>query len=94
LKMTLTSEGTLIKVIVKPKSKNFKVISEEENLLVFCRSVPEQGKVNRELIKELSRLLKREVMMVSGFTSKEKVILVKDTTLEELGRLLPNLLHS
>lgn len=86
--MTQTSEGTLIKAVVKPKSKSFKVIPEEENLLVLCRNVPERGKVNKELIKELSRLLKREVILISGFTSKEKVILVKDIKPEELGRLL------
>jgi uncharacterized protein (TIGR00251 family) len=67
---------------------------EEENLLVFCRNAPEKGKVNKELIKELAKLLKREVMMISGFTSKEKIILVKDTKPEELEQLLLSLLGS
>lgn len=86
--MIQTREGTIIKAIVKPKSKGFKIESEEDNLLVFCRNVPEKGKVNKELINELSKLLKREVAIISGFTTKEKIILIKDTKPEELELLI------
>jgi uncharacterized protein (TIGR00251 family) len=86
--MIETREGTIIKAIVKPKSKGFKIKPEEDNLLVFCRNVPEKGKVNKELINDLSKLLKREVAIISGFTAKEKIILIKDTKPEELELLL------
>jgi uncharacterized protein (TIGR00251 family) len=90
LKITPTTNGALIKIIVKPKSKNFKIQLEEENLLVYCRNAPEKGKVNKELMKELSRLLKHQVIITSGFGSKEKLVLVKDIEPEELERLCRN----
>jgi len=88
--MTPTVNGTLIKIIVKPKSKNFRIRSEEENLLVFCTNAPEKGKVNKEIVKELSRLLKHQVAIVSGFTSREKIVLIIGEKPEELERLLGN----
>ena len=84
MKITQTENGTIIRIIVKPKSRKFEIKPEEEALLVFCRNVPEKGKVNKELVKELARLLKRQVEIVSGFTSREKIILVKNTKPEEL----------
>ena len=90
MKTKPTANGTLIKIIVKPKSKNFRMQPEEENLLVFCRNAPEKGKVNYEIVKELSRLLKHQVAIVSGFTSWEKIILIIGATPEELERLLRN----
>lgn len=89
--MTQTSEGTIIKVLVKPRSKSFKIKPEEDNLLVLCRNVPEKGHVNKELVKELSRLLKREVTMIAGFTSKQKIILIHGMKPEELKQLLSSL---
>jgi uncharacterized protein (TIGR00251 family) len=88
MKMTQTPEGTLIKVIVKPRSNSFKVEQEENNLFVHCRSPPEKGKANKELMKELSKLLGHDVFIVSGLTSREKVILVKDAKPDELNSLL------
>jgi len=88
LKMTQTKKGTLIKIVVKPKSKKFEIKPEKESLIVFCRNAPEKGKVNRELIKELSKLLKCQVTIVSGFTSKEKIILIKNTKSETLESML------
>lgn len=89
MKMTPTTNGTLIKIIVKPKSRNFR-IQPEENLLVFCTNAPEKGKINKEIVKELSRLLKHQVAIVSGFTSREKIILIQGVKPEELERLLRN----
>lgn len=88
--MTPTTNGTLIKIIVKPKSRNFRIQPEEENLLVFCTNAPEKGKINKEIVKELSRLLKHQVAIVSGFTSREKIILIQGVKPEELERLLRN----
>ena len=88
MKMTQTANGTLIKILVKPKSKKFEIKFEEETLIVFCRNVPEKGKVNKELIKEFSKMLKRQVEIVSGFTSREKIILVKNMPTAELEVIL------
>jgi uncharacterized protein YggU (UPF0235/DUF167 family) len=40
--------------------------------------------VNKELVKELSRLFHKPVEFVSGFTSKEKRLLVRGVTMREV----------
>lgn len=78
MKVIQIADGILIQIRVKPKSNNFKIEQEENNLLIRCRNPAEKGKANKELLKELSKLFRHEVFIVSGLTSKEKIILVKD----------------
>ena len=73
---------------VKPNSKKFKIKVENDELIVFCRETPEKGRVNKELIKELSRLFKKKAEILSGFTSKQKRILIKDASAEEVNNIL------
>ena len=63
---------------MKPNSKQFQIKVEDDELVVLCKETPVKGKVNRELIKELSKLFKRRVEVVSGFSSRQKRVLVKD----------------
>lgn len=91
MKMTQAPNGTFLRIMVKPRSKTFGIKPEADALIVCCRNVPEKGKVNKELIKELSKLLKRQVEVVSGFASKEKVIFVRDVKMEELEAMLRGL---
>ena len=68
-----TKEGVILEVYVKPKSKKFEIVVENGEIIVYCREEPVKGKVNRELIKELSKIFGRKVEFVSGFTSKSKI---------------------
>jgi uncharacterized protein len=54
----------------------FKVrFDEDENLLlVEIKSNPEKGKANMEIIKKLKKYFKKEIEIISGFKSKEKII--------------------
>jgi uncharacterized protein (TIGR00251 family) len=88
MKLWKTSQGIVLGVYVKPNSKRFQMKTEEGELLVFCRETPVKGRVNRELIKELSRLFKRRVEIVSGFSSRHKEILVKDIETQEAEKIL------
>jgi len=64
-----------ISVTVVPKSGSFRVERREDgSLKVYLRSAPESNKANIELIKEMRRLLKAEVRIVSGLTSRRKVL--------------------
>jgi len=47
-----------------------------------------KGRVNRELIRELSRLFKRRVEILSGFSSRQKKILIRDIDAEEVKQIL------
>jgi uncharacterized protein (TIGR00251 family) len=75
-------------VHVKPGSKEFRLIIQYDELVVFCREAPIRGKVNSELLKQFSRLFGRKVVLVSGFTSKEKKILVRNIDTDEANRIL------
>jgi uncharacterized protein (TIGR00251 family) len=88
MKINQTKEGLIIAVHVKPKSREFKITVEGDDIVVFCTEEPLKGKVNKELIKELSKLFHKEVEFISGFTSKQKMLLVKGIGKDELERLL------
>jgi len=88
MKIWETKQGVILEVHVKPKSKEFKITVEGGEITVFCRKEPVKGKVNKELIKELSRLFHREVKLVSGFTSKQKKVLIKNSGKSEVEHVL------
>lgn len=86
-----TDQGIVIEILVKPYSKQSDLKIENNELIVLCREAPVKGKVNRELVRELSRLFKRNVEIVSGFTSRKKRILIHDATMEEIRDILSNI---
>jgi uncharacterized protein (TIGR00251 family) len=88
MKAVETKEGLILEVTVKPRARDFKILVEGEEIIVHCKEEPTKGKVNKELIKELTRLLHRQVELVSGFTSKQKKLLIKTCDKKEFERLL------
>jgi uncharacterized protein (TIGR00251 family) len=88
MKLTETRDGTIIEVFVKPNQPKFNVKIDGDEIIVFCTEEPVKGKVNKELIKELSKLFSAEVEMFSGFTSKQKRFLVRDLGKGNVERLL------
>jgi hypothetical protein len=88
MNITETKEGSIIEVFVKPKSREFKIVAEADEIAVFCTEEPFEGRVNKELVKELSRLLKKRVELVSGFASKKKRLLIKNMSKNEVETVL------
>jgi uncharacterized protein (TIGR00251 family) len=88
MKIQKTKQGVIFEVYVKPTSKEFKIVAEGEAIIVFCKEEPVRGKVNKELIKQLSRIFHKNVKLVSGFTSKQKKVLVKDAEKTEIEHAL------
>jgi uncharacterized protein (TIGR00251 family) len=88
MKLLKTAQGVVLDVYVKPKSKKFLVELDVDELVVSCREAPVKGKVNRELMKKLSRLFNRRVEIVSGFSSRKKKLLIRDIEAEEVNRIL------
>lgn len=88
MKLQKTSGGVIIDVHLKPKSNQFRIAVESDGLVVFCREAPVKGRVNRELIKNLSRLFHRRVEILSGFSSRQKKILIRDIEVEEVDNIL------
>lgn len=83
-----TKDGVLLDVHVKPRSGTFKTVIEGDDVVVYCSEEPQGGRVNRELVKELSRLFHKKVELVSGFTSKDKRLLVRNAAKSEIEQAL------
>lgn len=88
MKLLKTAEGVVLDLHVKPNSKKFRVEFDGDELVVSCREAPVKGKVNKELLKKFSRLFNRQVEIVSGFTSRQKKLLIRDIEAEEVSRIL------
>jgi len=88
MKLLKTAHGVVLDVHVKPNSKKFRVELDGDEVVVSCREAPVKGKVNRELAKKLSRLFNRQVEIVSGFSSRQKKLLIRDIEAEEVNRIL------
>lgn len=88
MKLQKISGGVVIDIHVKPNSKQFRISAESDELVVFCREAPVKGRVNRELMKEFSRLFNRKVEILSGFSTRQKKILVRNTGVEEVKNIL------
>jgi uncharacterized protein (TIGR00251 family) len=88
MKIRETGEGSVLEVSVKPKSGGFNVVVDGDDVVVFCRSEPLKGRVNRELIKEFSRFFHTDVELVSGFASKQKKLLIRNVGKNRVEALL------
>ena len=85
-----TKDGAVIEVFVKPKSEKFEVLLEGDEVVVRCTEEPFKGKVNKELLKALSKFFNTNVELVSGATSRQKRLLLKGTEKSEAERILRN----
>jgi len=83
-----TENGIVIEVFVKPNSKRFDITVDGSEIVVFCTEQPVKGKVNKELVKEISKLFHAKVDLVSGFTSKQKRLLITGIAKNEVEQLL------
>lgn len=85
--LKITPRGIEISIKVIPKAhKNEVVAWEGDALKVRLRAIPEKGEANEELISFLAELLdcaKRDVILLSGKTSRHKRILITALLSEE-----------
>lgn len=88
MKINETKEGVVLEVSVKPRSKEFKVAMEGDEIVVHCTEEPIKGRVNRELIKRLSKLFGNQVYIISGLTSKQKLLLIEKAKKSEVEGIL------
>jgi uncharacterized protein (TIGR00251 family) len=89
-----TKNGTIIKIFVRPNAPKFKIELDAEELVVCSTEEPIKGKVNREILKQISKLFKSEVEIISGLTSKQKTLLIKNVTKPEVENILNGFLSN
>jgi len=66
-----------IQVKVKPNSRTEEVSHEGDSFIVKVKGPPHEGKANQAVVKLLAEhfgIPKSQVRIVSGFTSKNKVV--------------------
>ena len=88
MKLTETKDGTVIEVFVKPNQPKFDVKIDGDEILVLYTEEPFKGKVNKEIIKELSKRFHTKVELISGSTSRQKQLLIRDKEKHEVEQLL------
>ncbi len=66
----------IIEVRAKPNSSKSEIIFQEDKILVFLKSIPDDNKANEELVKLFKKQLKLKVEIISGFKSKNKKLIV------------------
>ena len=71
-----TAGGVLITIFVKLNSSKFAVEFNDDDIIVYATGEPEKGKVNREILKELTKLFHSNVELISGATSRQKQLTV------------------
>ena len=73
-----------IKVKIHDGSSQEKIEKISNDLYeVWIRKKPVEGKANAEMIKVLKKYFNKEVKIVSGLTSREKIVEIGDCILTE-----------
>ncbi|MBO8173659.1 MAG: YggU family protein [Thermococcus sp.] len=86
-----TKDGIVLLVYVQPNAKKNSIEGIDKwkgRIKIKVSGPPVGGKANKELIKFLSKLLGKEVVILRGETSREKDLLIKGATIEEVKEKL------
>jgi uncharacterized protein len=88
MSITETKDGVILDIFVKPNSPKFQITVEGQEIVVRSTEEPEKGKVNKEIIKEFTKLFHKKTEIVSGLTSRQKKLLVAGATKNEVAQVL------
>jgi len=83
-----TGNGVLLRVRVKTNSSRFCLRKSEHGLILEVTSPPKEGRANQEIIKGFRRFFGKNVDILRGFGKREKLILVKNVSKEEIEQIL------
>ena len=81
-------DGIIIAIFVKPNALKFKIEVNDCEILVNATQEPSRGKVNKEILKEFSKLLHVKVELRSGAISRHKMLFVQGITKSQADQLL------
>ena len=88
MKINETKDGVIITIFVKPNSPKFRIELDGDEIVVHCTEEPVKGKMNKEIIKEFSKLLHAKVELASGATSRQKQLFVQGIGKSQAEELL------
>ncbi|HTY75168.1 MAG TPA: DUF167 domain-containing protein [Candidatus Nanoarchaeia archaeon] len=88
MKITEAKNGIYIDIFVKPNSPKFGVQVDGDTIIVQSTEEPEKGKVNKEIVKELTKFFHKKTEIVSGLTSRQKKLFVANLSKGEAEEIL------
>jgi uncharacterized protein len=91
MRIAETKDGVILTIFVKPNSPKFKVEFDGDEIVVYSTEEPVKGKVNKEILKEFTKLLHTKVEFAAGLTSKQKQLFVVGMTKPQVENLLKSL---
>ena len=68
----------IIKIKLHPNSSREKIEKNENEYEVWLKEKPVDNKANEKLIKVLKKHFKKQVEIKSGFTSRNKIVEIKN----------------
>ncbi len=77
----------LLDIEVSPNSKKFEVSGFNEwrnSFEIRIKQVPQKGKANKEIIKELSNYFNKEVAIFKGEKSSKKTVIIRNADKDEI----------
>ncbi|NJE26806.1 YggU family protein [Thermococcus sp. MV5] len=86
-----SKEGIILQIYVQPKAKRTEIDGVDEwrkRLKVKVKVPPVEGKANKEIVKFFSKLIGAEVSLIKGETSREKDLLIRGVSIEEVKKKL------
>ncbi|MEM2098617.1 MAG: DUF167 family protein [Candidatus Bathyarchaeia archaeon] len=88
MKVTEAKNGVVLEIFVKPDQAEFGVKIDSGEIIIFCTEKPVNGRVNKEVVKELSKIFHAKIEIVSGLMSRQKRLLVNGVSKNEVESLL------
>jgi uncharacterized protein (TIGR00251 family) len=90
-----TERGTILKVMVRPKSRERILVAEisPEIIIINLKSPAREGKANSELVKRMAKALSistSSIDLIAGHKSREKTLLVQGLSPEDIEQRLSN----
>ncbi len=90
VKLSVVDGGIVVYVKVQPNASKERVVGEHaEQIKIAVTVAPEKGKANKAVIKTLSKWLgvkSSDIQILSGETSRDKKVLVRNMTEEDLNK--------
>lgn len=83
-----SENGILFNIRVNTASGKFRLYEKSGRLILDVKNRPEKSKVNMEIITELGKIFRKDVEILRGHRSRDKTILVRDISRQEIERIL------
>jgi len=92
IKIKEMEDGIVVSVKVQPNSSKERVVGEYTDQIKIAVTVsPEKGKANKAVIKLFAKWLgikSSDIQIISGETSRDKELFIRNITEEDLYRLV------